>query len=319
MKHKINLLCFLLLLAASLTFSQEAKVKMQFGVFGENGNFFADLKASDIQIMQDKKPLQVASVELKTEKPLEIVIMIDASASQESRLPDEKRAAAYFIDSILKKGKDKVAIVKFTGEFSFVQDVTDDFARAKEQIRKIQFEPPPGYMQGGIVVGTPPVKNSDMMAMGSTSIWDSIKQIAEATGELSTSNSRRVIILISDGVNTFGETKLKTAIAASVKTQTPIFAIGIGDEFYGGVDKKTLKKLTEQTSGVLIVPKEKLEDLPQLMKRFEQGLRSVYEVTFSPGTTSSKELQEIEIKIINPELRKQKLQILQPKGFFLPN
>ena len=70
-------------------------------------------------------------------------------------------------------------------------------------------------------------------------------------------DSRRVVILISDGVNTFGESKFKEVIFSSLKYQVPIYAVGIGDDFYDGVDKKTLKKLTEQTSGVLILPVDK--------------------------------------------------------------
>jgi VWFA-related protein len=319
MKNKI--ICFLLLISFSTfgVFAQQNGVKFQFGVFGENGNFFNALKASDIQIVQDKKSLQVASVELKTADALEIVIMIDASVSQERTLPDEKRAAAYFINDILKKGKDKVAIVKFTNTFSFVQDLTDDLAKAQSELKKIEFEAPKGYIGGGIVVGGPPGKIPPADLAGSTSLWDSVKQISEAFVQIKTNNARRAIILITDGVNTFGETKLKEAIEASIKTQIPVYAIGIGDEYYGGVDKKTLKKLTEQTGGLVILAKEKLADLPVQAKIFEQGLRSVYEVTFSPGPTNSKNLQEIDLQIINPELRKQKLQIVQPKGFFPPN
>lgn len=315
MKNKIIYFLLLLNLAAFGVFAQQTAVKFQFGVFSENGNFFGRLKVSDIQIVQDKKSLQAASFELKTENPLEIVIMIDASASQERTLPDEKRAAAYFINDILKKGKDKVAIVKFTGKFSFVQDLTDDLAKAQAELKKIEFEPPKGYIGGGIMVSVPN-KKSDDFKTGTTSIWDSVKQISDAFLQIKSNNAQRAIILITDGVNTFGETKLKEAIESSIKTQIPVYAIGIGDEYYGGVDKKTLKKLAEQTGGLLIVAKQKLEDFPVQAKTFEQGLRSVYEVTFSPGPTNSKNLQEIDVQIINPELRKQKLQIVQPNGFF---
>lgn len=320
MKTKLKFLFFLLLFTAISASAQEAKVKMQFGVFGENGNFFANLKASDIQILQNKKSLQLVSLEAKTENPLEIIIMIDASISQEKMLPVEKKAAEYFIDNVLNSGKDKVAIVQFTGKVSLEQDLTDDLAKAKEKIKKIEFEPPPGYVGGGIIAGISPPKNSDMQAMGSTSIWDSIIQVSQAVAKVKASNARRAVILISDGVNTFGDGKLKEAIAFSIKTGIPVYAIGIGDDLYGGIDKKTLKILTEQTNGVLIIPKKKLEDLPEQIKKFEQGLRSVYEVTFSTNSAVSKDaLQEAEIEIINPELRKQKLEILQPKGFFLQN
>ncbi|MGC2234772.1 MAG: VWA domain-containing protein [Pyrinomonadaceae bacterium] len=320
MKNNLNLFFFLLLftLAANLASGQNAVVKMQFGVLGENGNFFTELKASDIQILQGKKYLQPSSLELKTDIPVEIVIMIDASVSQERTLPNEQKIAEYFIDNILKNGKDKIAIAKFAGGVSFEQDLTADFTKAKKRLGKIEFEKPAGYAGGGVVVGNTP--NKPVTAPGSTSIWDSIKLISEDFAKIKTTNSRRAIILISDGVNTFGESKLNEAIEASIKTQIPVYAVGIGEEYYGGIDRKTLKKLTEQTSGVLIIPKKKLGDLPQEMKRIEQSLRSFYEVTFSPDSAGSKDLfQELKIDIIKPDLRRQKLQTLQPKGFFLSN
>lgn len=320
MKKNLEIFYLLLLifLGVNIVSSQETKVKIQFNVFEENGDFFSGLKAQDIQILQNKKPLQVSSLELKTDNSLEVIIMIDASASQERTLPNEKKIAEYFIDNVLKKERDRVAIAKFSGSISIEQDFTNDFSRTKEQVKKIEFEPPAGYIGGGIVAGSkPPAKNSADFAKGSTSIWDSIKQIIQTVSKIETTNSRRAVILISDGVNTFGDVKLKEAIEASIKYQIPIYAVGIGDKDYGGIDRKTLEKLTEQTNGVLIVPEGKSEKMLQQLKKLEQGLRSTYEITFEPSTVNSKDsLQEVKIEVINPELRKRKLQILQPKGFF---
>ncbi|HEY0427240.1 MAG TPA: VWA domain-containing protein [Pyrinomonadaceae bacterium] len=324
MKFKSILFVFVLALAAFSASAQEAKVKMRFGVFGENGNFFVDLKASDIRVRQNKTDLPILSLAAKTEIPLEIIIMIDASLSQESVLPDEKKAAAFLLDNVLKNGKDKAAIIRFTGEVSLVQDLTGDFGKAKGQIDKIVMTPPQGYVgktqAGAVIVGSPlPTINDPKMAMGATSVWDSIKQVVEAVDKTPRTDARRVVVLISDGINTFGEGKLREAVAASIKAQIPVYAIGIGDDYYGGADKKTLKKLTGETGATLILPKSKLKDFPEQLKAFENNLRSTYEITFAPNAASKDAMQEIEIEIINPELRKQKLQITQPKGFFRQN
>lgn len=321
MKFTLNLLIFLLIFTVNIVSAQDAEVKMQFGVLTENGSFFEGLKSSDIRLRQGKKELPTISLEAKTEKPLEVYIMIDTSISQERMLPSEIKAAAFFIDNVLKNGRDKVAIVSFSGELVSEQDLTGDLAKAKEQLGKIEIVLPPGYVGGGVIASsTRPPKNSPAARAGSTSIWDSIKQISETSAKTGRNDARRAIILISDGMNTFGEAKLKEAINASIKNQIPIYAVGIGDEFYGGVDKSTLKKLTGQSNGVLIVPKKDLENLPQQIKKMENGLRSMYEITFAADDNAPKDsLREVEIEIINPELRKQKLQIVQPQGFFASN
>lgn len=313
MKYKIIAFLMFINLAVCGVFAQETSVKFQFGVFEETGNFFTNLKKSDIQIIRDKKPLQMNGFELKTNNSLEVVFLIDTSASQERTLPDEKKIAEYFIDNVLKKEKDKVSFFSFSGNLTLEQDLTNDFVKAKEQLGKIKFVPPTGYLGGGVVVGTPPVNNST----GSTSIWDSIRQVVEMFATFKPNDSRKVIIVISDGVNTYGKSKVEQAVEESIKAGIPIYAVGIGDEFYGGVDRKNLNRLTEQTNGIAVFPKKKQEDLAEQIKKIEQGLRSFYEVSFSINSANLKDkLQELKLEIINADLRKQNLQITQPKGFY---
>jgi VWFA-related protein len=315
MKYKITFSLLTILCLGNFVFSQETKSKLQFDVLDENGNFFKDLKTSDIQIAG----LKDLSLSLAADKSLEIMIMIDASASQERMLPSEKKAAQTFIDDFLKAEKDKIGVVSFTGKVGLEQDLTSDFQKAKDQIGKIRFVPPSGYIGGGIIAGQ--TNSSKTQAIvGSTSIWDSLIQVLEAFSKIQNSGAQRAIILISDGVNTFGKTKTKEAIELSIRTKIPVYAIGIGDDYYDGVDEKALKKITEETGGISIVPKKKLENLSQLLKIFEQSLRSNYEVTFTQNNSASNDkMQEMKIEIANPELRKKSLQIVQPKSVFVSN
>lgn len=308
MKNKfIQFILFIsMVLLGQGAFSQEPSVKFQFSILSEDGDIISDLKLSDIQILQDKKPLLLKSLESKAESPLEVVMMVDASASQERLLPVEKKIAESIIDEILVRGKDKVAIVKFSGEIGLMQDLTDSFSQAKRQLNLIEFEPPVGFVGGGIVASNNP-PNPKQAAKGSTSIWDSIGDVTKALGKVKNHNSRQVVILISDGVNTYGDSKLKEAIYSSLKNQIPVYAVGIGDDFYSGVDKKTLRKLTEQTAGILIVPDEKGKDLDKQITTLRKSLHSGYEVTFTPNQNLSKDiLQEIKVEIINPDLNKKK-------------
>lgn len=315
MKQKLAWLIFLLFSLTNVVVAQESKHKMQFSVLSEDDMSFKDLKDSDIQI----KGIEDVSLTLKSDNPLEIIMMIDVSASQEGTLPNEKKAAQSFINQLLKPEKDKVSIISFAGAVALEQDLTNDFVKANAQIEKIEFVPPSGYIGGGIMIGKP-FPQKDQTLAGSTSIWDSTKQVLEIFSKVqNNNNARRAVILISDGFNTYGESKVKEVVEYSIKMQIPIFAIGIGDDFYGGVDKKSLKKITEETGGISVFPKKKLENITQILKVIEQSLRSNYELNFTFNAINSKsKLQEIEIEIINSALRKRKLQIIQPIGFIVP-
>ena len=311
---------FLVALSAAFAVGQDNRVVMSFTVLDERGVFYRELAASDFQVRRGKSVLPIQSFISKTDSSLEILLLIDASISQERVITDGKKVAEYFIDSVLRKEKDRVAVASFTGIVRLEKDMTGDFSNAKSQLRKIEVEIPTGYIGGTVVSPAPPISSSSQAGVGSTSIWESIIKSIEAMAAIKSTNTRKAIILISDGVNTYGEAKLKGAVNASLRNRIPIFAVGIGDDFYGGVDKETLKKLTEQTNGISIVPKKNLEDLPDLIKKIEQSLLFNYELTFSHDTaTDSESLQETKIEFVNPELKKRKLRIVQPRGYFLSN
>jgi VWFA-related protein len=318
MMNKIisGIVCSLLpiLLFAAVISGQEAASSFSFGVLDKNSGFYDGLKPADVRLLVNKRPVPITTLTLRAARPLEVLILIDASASQERTLPDERKAAELFIDSVLEKGKDKVAAAKFSGDIYLVQDMTGNFEEAKAQVRKIEFEPPPGYVLGGVMVGLPK-PDTEQAAMGSTSVFDSVSKASDALAAAK-SDSRKAVLLISDGVNTYGEGKLTGVIKNAIGNQVPVHTIGMGDDAYTGVDRKTLKKLSEGTGGISVVPGKKLADLDPLLKRIGQGLRSEYKISFAPASPGKKgELQEIEIEIVNPELQKLNLQIIRPKGY----
>ena len=322
MKNKLKpiLLILLLNVCAASVFSQQSNLKMQFSVTDDDGKFVSGLKSADIAITQGEKTAAVTTFEEKNDQPLEVVLMIDASASQERIIPVEKIMAEIIVNSILKAGKDKVAVVKLTGTAAFTQPLTKNFQAAKEEIRRMEFEPPSGYIGGGIIAGTAAGIGKNQRVKGSTSIWESINSVIENFPDENKNNSRRVIFLLSDGVNTDGDAKLREAVEASVKNRVPIYAIGIGDSNYDGVDKKTLEKLTGQSGGVLIIPKKKVEEFQIQIKQIESSLRSFYEAILLSATTGRKNSrQESEVQITNPELKKRNLQIIYPKRFYALN
>lgn len=302
-------------LLSALVSGQAAETAFSFTVLDKGNNFYSGLKPADLRITVDKRPIQIASLTLKAGGPREVLILIDASISQERMIPDEQKAAGLFIDGVLEKGKDKVAIARFTGSISLVQDMTGDFEEAKKRLREIEVEPPPGYLQGGIMVGIPKI-SKDQVAMSATSIFDSVSKASEALAATK-GDARKALLLISDGFNTYGEGKLNGTIKAAIEHGTAVYSIGIGDDFVGGVDKKTLKKLSEGTGGVSVIPAKKLADIGELVKMIGQCLASEYRLTFSSPVSGEKgELHEIDIEFATPELQKSNLRIIHPKGYF---
>lgn len=310
---KKNSLLFCFFVFTIQMFAQDQKVSMPFSVLDQNGIFFAELKSADIQFMKNTD----FSLEVKTDNRIEVVIMIDTSMSQERVLPFEKQIAEYFVEKVLRSEIDKVSIVSFTGKAYVEHFLSDDLKTAKEKIRRLKFIPPSGYLGGGIVIGT--TNNTNQAVQGSTSIWESTKESVNTLYQSPSNNSRRAVIIITDGVNTSGNTKINDLVDYAVMTKIPVYSIGIADKMYGGMDKKNLKKLAEETGGFAMFP-EIEKDFAKDIIKFENELRSHYLMTFSVSySLKTDKLIEAKIEIINQTLKKQKLEIVQPKGFFFPN
>lgn len=278
------------------------------------------LTKDDIRVLEDGKPQQIIAFSRQVDLPLSLAILIDTSVSQQRTLPEEKNAAIAFLESFIRPEKDEVAIISFTGEATLEQGMTNNLQRLRRAIERVQFVPPAGYMGGGVMQpGTPPISGSASIIAGSTAIWDAIWVTADEILGPAPEKTRRAIILISDGYNTFGKKKLDDAVLAAQKAEAVIYSIGIGDNFYDGVDKGALSRISERTGGRAFFPRDESE-LRQAFKQIEEEMRSQYLIAYEPQNQKlDGSYRTIEVQIVNPELSRQKIRLTHRQGYFAKN
>jgi VWFA-related protein len=177
--------------------------------------------------------------------------------------------------------------------------------------------PPSGYVGGGVVVnGTPPISDTNQNLAGSTAIWDAVWASSNDLMEASADNTRRALILLTDGVDTSSQVKMHEAIERAQKADALVYAIGIGDSYQGGVDAGSLKKITGQTGGRAYFPQNESE-LRSAFVQIQQDLREQYLVAYSPSNKARDgSYRRIQIEVIDPDLRKQKLKLNYRPGYF---
>lgn len=275
------------------------------------------LKKEDIQILEDGKAQPVQAFSRQVDLPMSLAILIDTSISQQRTLPEEKLAAISFVESFIRPKQDEVAVISFTGESTLEQGMTNNLQRLRRAIDKVQFVPPAGYIGGGVMApGTPPISSQGTRIQGSTAIWDSIWVSSEEVLGPAPEKTRRAIILLSDGYNTSGTKKLDEAVLAAQKAEAVIYSIGIGDNFYDGVDEGALKKISERTGGRAFFPRDEVE-LRKAFKQIEEEMRSQYLLAYEPQNQAlDGSYRKIEIQIVNPELQKQKVKLTHRQGYF---
>lgn len=164
---------------------------------------------------------------------------------------------------------------------------------------------------------TPPVAGDDDPRLGTTAIWDAIWAVSEELFSDAAKEKRRAIILISDGVDTTSRVKNDEAIKRAISAEVAVYAVGIGDDQnFEGIKKSSLRKIAERTGGRAYFPRNSAE-LQGAFSQIEQELRSQYLVAYSPSNKNHDgSYRKVEIELINPELRKQKLLLNYRQGYF---
>lgn len=289
-------------------------VNVLFTAQDKNRRLLLALKTTDFQIFENGQLQEVSSFSRQVDLPLSLAILIDTSMSQERTLPEEKAAAATFLESFVRPDKDEVSIISFTGESTLEQGMTSNVSRLRRAIDGVRLAPQMGYIGGGVVMGTPGINPNS--ASGATAVWDAIWVTSEEVLGPAPEKTRRAIILLSDGVNTYGKKKLNDAVEAAQRAEAVVYSIGIGDNFTNGVDRGSLEKVSERTGGRAFFPRDEIE-LRKAFQQIQEEMRSQYMVSYEPTNMAlDGSFRTIEIKLTNAEMQKQKVHVTHRKGYF---
>lgn len=283
----------------------------------KNNRYITTLQQNDIRVMEDGVPQTLFTFQRETDRPLAIAVMIDVSISEQRTLGDEKAAARTFIENIIRSEKDQVAIIGFEGYAHLEGPLTRDVLSAYRALERVDVADPSYPGSGPVLTGIssgpgtirPPLE-------GSTAIWDSIALTCRQVLARSQGQRRRAVILLTDGHDTSSRLLRSDAIDQAIQTETVVYAIGIGDKRYEGVDKGPLNNIAERTGGRTFFPK-KGDDLKVAFAEIEQELRSQYLVAYS-STNKNRDgsYRKMTIEITNPELRQEQLRLRYRPGYF---
>ena len=257
-------------------------VMVPVSVVDEKGEPLHGLQVNDFRLEEQGRQQQIAQIGNPDEVPLEIALLIDVSGSTNARFVFEKEAAASFLKQVLKPA-DRATVYMI--DRSPVLRITAAVAEvASNGLRSIE-----------------PATDK-----GPTAFFDTVVEAAQYLAKNTSPQHRRVILVISDGVDNFSE-RIKKAIGATRAEQD---AVGIparqrindralaevqrevqltdavfysinpaGETMHLNVMTKRgqdgMRLLAEATGGNAFVP-EKIEDLEPVFKQIAAELRGQY-------------------------------------------
>jgi VWFA-related protein len=231
-------------------------------------NLIAGLTRGDFTVFEDGAPQEVTFfTDEKTNPAVYVGVLMDTSPSAAGKMTFSKEAAKNFIYSVTRVRKDKAAFMTFDNEVNLVQDFTDKLDLLDKAVDKVK------------KVGS------------QTALYDAVWQFSDE--KLRNAPGRRVIVVITDGDDTFSRAELRDAIDIAQRTETTVFGISTKAGFLGtvpGVEAGTVKdkgdklltQLCEQTGGEAFFTGDML-DLEKAFKKISDELRSQYIITYRPS------------------------------------
>jgi len=296
-------------------------VMIPVSVTDSNGQPIRGLQVGDFNVQEEGRPQEIAQIGDPDEVPLSIALLIDVSGSTNTRFNFEKEAAASFLKQILKPS-DRASL--FIIDRTPVLGQTEATAEAAAK---------------GLLSLQPATDK------GPTAFFDTVVQAAQYLSEKTSARHRRVILVISDGVDNFSE-RIKKAIGATGEEQNSISseirqrvtsrAVGevqrevqhadavfysinpSGNTMYLNIitrrGQEGMQQIAEATGGTAFVPESDL-DLDRVFSRIASELRAQYLLQYySNSQSAGAQFRRVAVKLpARPELRVRARQGYYPK------
>ncbi len=264
----------------------------------KRGGLVSNLEKSDFTVFEDGKEQAIKYFSRETDLPLTIGLLIDVSGSQRNLIETERGAASQFFSQVLRQ-KDLAFLISFGEEAELLQDSTSSPRLLTDGLGDLR---PSSGVQGlhpGPVPTAGPTRG--------TVLYDAI--YLAANDKLKTEVGRKVLVVISDGVDMGSRLSLNQAIEAAQKADAVIYGIEYYDPsaygMFGGGGGGTLKKLAEETGGHAFRVDRK-NTLPSIFKEIQDEMRSQYAIGYTP-TNEVKDggYRKVEIKLSSKDLKAQ--------------
>ncbi len=205
-------------------------------------------------------------------KPLSVAFLIDVSASQERTISRTRTAARNSVVTLLRSADEQAALITFARAPSIKQPFTGDLKQFDSALQALKFEPPPGYVGGGVVVGNVPITRQ-AQALSGTSVRDAVWFTLETVFIQPEKELSQAIILITDGEDTNSKRELEDIIARAVALKIAVYALGVGEKRWVSRNEAALQKLSDQTGGKAFFPRSEKE-MMDAMAQIESHIRA---------------------------------------------
>ncbi len=180
----------------------------------KHNGLIGNLNKEDFTVLEDGKPQAIKYFTRETDLPLTIGLLIDVSGSQRNLIDIEKHAARQFFSQVLRK-KDEAFLISFGEESELLQDYTNSPRLLQSGLEQLRVSSGVGGMHPGPVPTISQVRG--------TVLYDAV--YVAANEKLKSEVGRKVLVLITDGMDEGSKLKIQDAVEAAQKADAVIYSI----------------------------------------------------------------------------------------------
>ena len=232
---------------------------------GATTRYVTDLQQEDFSVFEDGVKQDVTFFN-KTNLPIALALMLDTSASMDTKLKTAQEAAIGFVRRL--RAQDLAEVIDFDSRVNILAPFTGNAAELEQAILKTS-------------------------AGGSTSLYNAVyialkdlkKQVAKNVEEI----RRRAIVVLSDGEDTSSLLPYEEVLDLAKRSETAIYSIGLrsSDPIENRGFKEAefeLRQLAQETGGRAFFPTQAL-DLNKIYGEISEELSSQYTVGYTSKNT----------------------------------
>jgi len=228
----------------------------------ESTHYVTDLEQKDFNVFEDGVKQDVTFFN-KTNLPIALAVLLDTSASMDTKLPTAQEAAIGFARRL--RPQDLAEVIDFDNRVTVLQQFTNSAPELETAIRRTS-------------------------AGGSTSLYNAVyialKDLKKIVAKNSDEIRRQSIIVLSDGEDTSSLLPFEEVLDLAKRSETAIYTIGLRDNEIGGGSRTfkeaefVLRQLAQQTGGRSFFPNQ-LSDLNTVYGQISDELSSQYTVGYT--------------------------------------
>jgi Ca-activated chloride channel family protein len=227
----------------------------------EGGHYVTDLEQADFNVYEDGVQQNVTFFN-KTNLPIALAVLLDTSASMDTKLPTAQEAAIGFAKRLRKQ--DLAEVIDFDNRVSVLQAFTNSSQQLEQAIRRTS-------------------------AGGSTSLYNAVyialKDLKKAVAKNADEIRRQAIIVLSDGEDTSSLLPFEEVLDLAKRSETAIYSIGLRDNDSGGTKlfkeaEFVLKQFSQETGGRAFFPNQ-ISELTNVYGQISDELSSQYTVGYT--------------------------------------